>query len=123
MLFNLLVLVPILVLFFRLLIPFLHFKKFPLYVGGLLTELIDWGGIRFSWRKFLLDDTGALDDFVDGISRCTPKASFIDSAIFLKRMASTSAKESSSTKKHINNDMRSAKVASQGGRPASHLGH
>jgi len=52
---------------------------------------------------------------IAGTSRCTPKACSSDSAICLNLVASISAKESSSTKKHISSDIRSAKVMTQAG--------
>ena len=48
---------------------------------------------------------------------CTPKANFIDPAICLNFKTSISEKDSNSTKKHINNDIKSAKVPIHAGSP------
>jgi len=56
---------------------------------------------------------------VSSICCCTPKASFIDSAICLYLITSSSEKDRIRTKKHISRDMRSAKVAIHKGAPAA----
>ena len=51
-------------------------------------------------------------------SRCTPNAIFMEAAICLNFSTSISEKESSSTKKHIKSDIRSANVPIHAGAPA-----
>ena len=55
---------------------------------------------------------------------CTPKANFIEPAICLNFNTSISENANSNTKKHINNDIKSAKVPIHAGKPSGgHLGH
>ena len=68
-----------------------------------------------SWAMMLMPLGGSLTLCL----RCTPKASRMDPAICLYLATSISEKESSSTKKHISSDIRSAKVMTQAGAPAS----
>ena len=75
------------------------------------------------WAKFLRNDTGTLGNIGDVEFILYTKGWAIDPAKRLNFIASISEKDNSSTKKHINNDIKSAKVASQAGKPAgqSHL--
>jgi hypothetical protein len=76
---------------------------------------VGFGAPGLNSRAIMLVPIGGLNA---GISRCTPKASFIDPDNSLNFCLSISENENSSTKKASSNDIKSAKVSTQAGAPA-----